>query len=39
MTKSDITLCMCAQTESKPVVTFNIDRDALNGKELTFNVI
>lgn len=33
------TLCLCAQIESKPVVTFNIDRDALNGKELSFNVI
>ena len=36
---ADLTLCLYAQTESKPVVTFNIDRDALNGKELSFNVI
>lgn len=36
---SDFTLCICTPTESKPVVTFNIDRDALNGKELSFNVI
>lgn len=36
---ADLTLCLCAQTESKSVVTFNIDRDALNGKELSFNVI
>ena len=35
----DLTLCIRSQTESKPVVTFNIDRDALNGKELSFNVI
>ena len=35
----DLTLCIRAQTESKPVLTFNIDRDALNGKELSFNVI
>lgn len=36
---ADLTLCLCAQTESKPVVTFKIDRDALYGKELSFNVI
>lgn len=36
---ADVTLCLCAQTESKPVVAFKIDRDALNGKELSFNVI
>lgn len=35
----DVTLCMCTQTESKPVVAFKIDQDALNGKELSFNVI
>lgn len=35
----DFTLCIRPQTESKPVVAFNIDRDALNGKELSFNVI
>lgn len=36
---ADLTLCLCAQTESKPVVAFKIDQDALNGKELSFNVI
>ena len=35
----DFTLCIRSQTESKPVMAFNIDRDALNGKELSFNVI
>lgn len=35
----DFTLCICSQTESKPVVAFKIDRDALDGKELSFNVI
>ena len=35
----DVTLCICTQTESKPVVAFKIDRDALNVKELSFNVI
>lgn len=35
----DLTLCIRSQTESKPVVAFNIDRDALKGKELSFNVI
>ena len=34
-----LTLCICTQTESKPVVAFKIDQDALNGKELVFNVI
>lgn len=34
-----LTLCICAQAESKPVVTFTIDRDALERKELSFNVI
>ena len=34
-----LTLCLCAQTESKPVVAFKIDRDALEGKEVSFNVI
>lgn len=33
------TLCICAKAESKPVVAFKIDQDALNGKELSFNVI
>lgn len=36
---ADLTLCLCAQTESKPVVAFKIDRDTLDGKELSFNVI
>lgn len=36
---ADVTLCICTQTESKPVVAFKIDQDALNGKELSFNVI
>ena len=36
---TDFTLCICSQTERKPVVAFKIDRDALNGKELSFNVI
>lgn len=35
----DFTLCICSQTESKPVVAFKIDRDALDGKEMTINVI
>lgn len=34
-----LTLCVCAQTESKPVVAFKIDQDALERKELKFNVI
>lgn len=36
---ADITLCLCAQTERKPVVAFKIDQDALERKELSFNVI
>lgn len=36
---SDFTLCICTPTERKPVVAFKIDQDALNGKELSFNVI
>lgn len=36
---ADFTLCICTQTESKPVVAFKIDQNALNGKELVFNVI
>lgn len=36
---SDFTLCICALAESKSVVAFKIDRDALDGKELSFNVI
>lgn len=41
----DFTLCLCAQpvTEDdnadRPVVAFKIDRDALDRKELSFNVI
>lgn len=33
------TLCVCAQTESKPVVAFKIDKDSLERKEIKFNVI
>lgn len=36
---TDFTLCLCAQTESKPVVAFKIDQDALERKEMVFNVI
>lgn len=36
---TDFTLCICSQTERKPVVAFKIDRDALNGEGLSFNVI
>lgn len=36
---ADLTLCLCTQTESKPVVAFKIDRDALDRKEMVFNVI
>lgn len=41
----DLTLCVCAQTTdeddnaNRPVVAFKIDRDTLDGKELSFNVI
>lgn len=35
----DFTLCICTQTESKPVVAFKIDKDALERKEMVFNVI
>lgn len=35
----DFTLCICTPTESKPVVAFKIDQDALEGKEMAFNVI
>ena len=34
-----LTLCLCAHTENKPVVTFTIDQDALERKEIKFNVI
>lgn len=33
------TLCICTQTESKPVVAFKIDQDILDRKEMTINVI
>lgn len=36
---ADPTLCLCAQTESKPVVAFKIDQDALERKEMAINVI
>lgn len=36
---ADLTLCLCAQTESKPVVSFKIDKDALDRKEMAINVI
>lgn len=35
----DVTLCLCAQTESKPVVAFKIDQNTLERKEIKFNVI
>ena len=41
----DLTLCVCAQTADddknadRPVVAFKIDRDILDRKELSFNVI
>lgn len=35
----DFTLCICSQTESKPVVAFKIDRNTLERKEIKFNVI
>ena len=34
-----LTLCICAKAESKPVVAFTIDQDALDRKEMVFNVI
>ena len=34
-----LTLCLCAHMENKPVVTFKIDQDALERKEIKFNVI
>ena len=34
-----LTLCLCAHTGNKPVVAFKIDQDALERKEITFNVI
>lgn len=35
----DFTLCICPQTESKPVVAFKVDRNTLERKEMAFNVI
>jgi len=35
----DLTLCICSQTESKPVVAFKIDQNTLERKEIKFNVI
>lgn len=35
----DLTLCICTQTESKPVVAFKIDQNTLERKEIKFNVI
>lgn len=34
-----LTLCLCAHTENKPVVTFKIDQNTLERKEIKFNVI
>lgn len=34
-----LTLCICTQTESKPVVAFKIDQNILDRKEMAFNVI
>lgn len=34
-----LTLCICAKAESKPVVAFKIDPDALDRKEMVFSVI
>lgn len=34
-----LTLCICAKAESKPVVEFKIDPDALDRKEMVFSVI
>lgn len=34
-----LTLCLCAHTKNKPVVAFKIDKDALERKEMAFNVI
>jgi len=42
---ADFILCVCAQSSeedknaNKPVVAFKIDRDILDRKELSFNVI
>lgn len=37
--RTGITLCICSQTESKPVVTFTINPNTLERKEMAFNVI
>lgn len=34
-----LTLCLCTHTENRPVVTFNIDQNTLERKEIKFNVI
>lgn len=34
-----LTLCICAKAENKPVVSFKIDSDALDRKEMVFSVI
>lgn len=34
-----LTLCLCAHTGNKPVVTFKIDQNTLKRKEIKFNVI
>lgn len=34
-----LTLCLCAHTENKPVVTFKIDQDSLERAEIKFNAI
>lgn len=36
---ADLTLCLCAQKESKPIVAFKIDQNTLERKEVKFNVI
>lgn len=36
---TDLTLCICTQTESKPVVAFKVDRDTLDRKDMKINVI
>lgn len=36
---ADLTLCLCAHTGNKPVVTFKIDQNTLDRKEIKFNVI
>lgn len=36
---TDLTLCICTQTESKPVVSIKIDQDILDRKDMVLNVI